>query len=495
MAVRSNNEKILFGVKLRHLRKQAGFAFSDFSKKTGMSISYLNEIEKGKKYPKQDKIMALADALSVDPEFLTSTKIPNQLKPIKDLLESNFLNELPLDLFGINLNKIIEIIADSPVKVGAFISTLVEIARNYSLQEENFYFGALRSYLEINNNYFEELEDAVIAFRKKHSLSGVTIAEEALRTILTDHFNYKIVNDGLSDYPELREIRSVFRPEDRTLLLNASLEKQQKIFQFAKEIGFQELGLVDRALTASIIRVENFEQALSHFSASYFSAALIVSRDAFIEDMKNLFAQERWNPQSLKDISLKYNATHEVIFQRMTNILPRFLGLSKIFIQRNSLNPRNGKVNIERELHIEEKHRPHFSALGEHYCRRWISVALLYKLNNLEEPRERFEPLVEAQISEYHNTSDTYLCMTMATSKLQFGKMVSLTIGIKVDDNLKHKIRFYQDQTIPTRTVNITCERCPITDCEDRVSEPIQLHNKLKKQAIQKALNDILNAK
>ena len=138
----------------------------------------------------------LADALEVSADMLKSSYLPNQLKPVKELLESNFLNELPLDMFGINLAKVVEIIANSPLKVGAFISTLVEIARNYSFQEENFYFGALRSYLEINNNYFAHLEDAVIAFKKEHNLEGPTVSEKQLAQILETNYGYNIEPEG-----------------------------------------------------------------------------------------------------------------------------------------------------------------------------------------------------------------------------------------------------------------------------------------------------------
>ena len=83
-------------------------------------------------------------------------------------LNSNFLNELPLDLFGIELTKVVDIIANSPARVGAFISTLVELGRNYALGEQNFYFGVLRSYLELHNNYFEDIEKEVENFIKKY---------------------------------------------------------------------------------------------------------------------------------------------------------------------------------------------------------------------------------------------------------------------------------------------------------------------------------------
>lgn len=494
MAAKTNNEKIIFGVKIRYLRQQAGYAFADFSKKTGMSVSYLNEIEKGKKYPKEDKIVLLGDALGVSAEMLKSSYLPNQLKPVKELLESNFLNELPLDMFGINLSKVVEIIANSPVKVGAFISTLVEIARNYSFQEENFYFGALRSYLEINNNYFEHFEQAVIDFKNEHQLSGPSINEQQLAKILEKEYGYTIIYDGLDQYPELNEIRSVYRAKDKTLLLNSKLESPQRAFQFAKEIGFKYLKLSDRAWTASIISVKSFEQTLSHFGASYFSAALMVSRDDFTEDMRKMFAKEKWDSDHLRSITRKYNATHEVIIQRMTNILPKFLNLKKIFIQRNFLNQQTGKVTIERELHIDEKHRPHYSALGEHYCRRWLSVNMLNRLSDKEGAATSQQTLIDAQVSHYHNTDDTYLCMSMAkSSQLRPDKKVSITIGIKVDYALEEKIKFLKDEDIKHKNVNITCERCSIEDCAERVIEPIALKRKDKKKAIQAALDQIMN--
>ena len=170
MGRKSQNERILFGLKIKQLRKERQLNFADFAKQTGMSQSYLNEIEKGKKFPKGDKIQALAQALGVGVGELTSPDLGKNFAPVSDLLNSNFLNELPLDLFDIELSKVVEIIAGAPTKVGAFISTLVDLSRNYALAEENFYFGALRSYLELNNNYFEDLKQEVDRFAEKHKL-------------------------------------------------------------------------------------------------------------------------------------------------------------------------------------------------------------------------------------------------------------------------------------------------------------------------------------
>ena len=217
-----------------------------------MSISYLNEIEKGKKYPKVDKVQLLADALQTTAEELQSSELRGNLAPVSDLLQSNFLNELPLDRFGIEMTKVVEIIANAPIRVGAFISTLVELSRNYALREENFFFGALRAYLELHNNFFEDLEQEVETFVKLHNITFTPpVSVSQLESILTQKYGYEIVENGLDQHPELQDIRSVFIPKKKKLLLNSKLRDQQKAFQFGKELGFNYLKLKERANTAS----------------------------------------------------------------------------------------------------------------------------------------------------------------------------------------------------------------------------------------------------
>ncbi|HLE37940.1 MAG TPA: helix-turn-helix transcriptional regulator, partial [Candidatus Acidoferrales bacterium] len=55
--MRGENVAVIFGLKLHHLREAKGYGLKELSEKVGLSPSYLNEIEKGKKYPKADKIL------------------------------------------------------------------------------------------------------------------------------------------------------------------------------------------------------------------------------------------------------------------------------------------------------------------------------------------------------------------------------------------------------------------------------------------------------
>ena len=54
----SQNLRFILGLKLSQLRKEQGLSLKELAGKAGIAISYLNEIEKGKKYPKPEKILS-----------------------------------------------------------------------------------------------------------------------------------------------------------------------------------------------------------------------------------------------------------------------------------------------------------------------------------------------------------------------------------------------------------------------------------------------------
>lgn len=459
-----------------------------------MSVSYLNEIEKGKKYPKEAKIASLAKALDVSVEELTSRDFDERLSPVVDLLKSNFLHELPLDLFGIELTKVVEIIASAPARVGAFISTLLELSRNYALREENFYFSALRSYLELHNNYFPELEEGVIQFAEEHSVPDQRpLPADMLGNLLRKEYGYTLKEDGLAPYPELHKLRSVFLPRRKELLLNGSLNELQRSFQFGKELGFQYLGLTDRAYTSSLLRPNSFEEVLNHSKSIYFSVALHMPKQQINQDLKAFFQRNTWNGEAWLDIAKKYVVTPEMFYHRLTNVLPRHFGIKKLFFFRFSNDLRTGKFDIDKELHLNHNHRPHSNSLDEHYCRRWVSISLLEDLRSMQREGKYVDTIVRAQISSYVGSEDQYLCLTIARPAYPSpNKNVSVTIGLLINDELRQKIQFLDDPAIQRTDVHTTCERCAISDCTVRASEPIILQKRQQIREIEDRLQRLV---
>ncbi|MDX1940595.1 MAG: helix-turn-helix domain-containing protein [Saprospiraceae bacterium] len=494
MSTKAQNYRIVFGLKVKQLRQAKGLSFAELAEQTGMSVSYLNEIEKGKKYPKDDKVQVLATALGASVAELTSGELDKSLEPVTELLQSNFLNELPLDLFGIELSKVVEIIANAPARVGAFISTLLEISRNYALKEENFYFAALCSYLELHNNYFEDIEIAVAECIKKFGISVERpLSIDFLRKLLETQFNYKIVDGGLDDYSELQNLRSVFIPQSKELLLNSKLSPTQKVFQLGKELGFNILNLKERAYTSSLLRSKTFEEVLNHSKATYFSVALLLPQATFIADLQGFFQKENWEGESFINIMKKYDATPEMFYHRLTNIIPQFFGLDKLFFLRFTHEPSTEYFEIDKELHLSRRHHPHSNGLLEHYCRRWVAVSLLNDLNAMQQEGKFVDTIVRAQRSRYIGTDDEYLCLTLARPAYPSpNRNVSVTLGLLVNEDLQSKVKFLSDPAIQVRDVNQTCERCPLSDCKERAAAPIVVEKRERMRLVQNRLKSLV---
>jgi transcriptional regulator with XRE-family HTH domain/predicted transcriptional regulator len=487
---KTQQQRIVLGLKVRQFRQERTWNFEELSKRTGISVSYLNEIEKGKKYPQPENLQKLAEALGITPEFLASSELTKQYAPIGDLLQSNFLNELPLDLFGIEVQQVVEIIARAPDRVNAFISAMLEIARNYSLRDENFFFAALRAYQELHMNYFEDIEQAADAFVSRNHLSNNGIVPaQLLAELLQTEFNYQIDDKKLGEFKELSSVRSVFHPRKKLLFLNNRLNERQRAFQLAKELGFNVLQLKERPLTSSLFRVNSFEEVLNNYKAAYFAVALLINRKAFVRDLGEFFQQSRWSESFLLQLMARYQASPEVLFQRF-NVLSRNFDLHKVFFLRFIHDLDRDKFDIDKELHLNRRHQPHASGLNEHYCRRWISLTLLHDLQaDQQKTGDHTRMRTGVQRVLFLDTQEEYLCLAVAKPGYPtLNRNVSVTLGILIDEQARRVIHFLNDDAIPRQMVNVTCERCALTDCAERAAPPTVVHKREERKRMQELL-------
>jgi transcriptional regulator with XRE-family HTH domain len=473
------NIRLIFGLKLKELRQQNNMNLAELSKASGISVSYLNEIEKGKKYPKSNKITALSSALNTDYDYMVSLQLAKNLAPLAELLKSNLLHELPLHMFGIGVPDLLEMLSGAPTRVSAFINTLFEITRNYNMTIEEFYFSSLRSYQELHNNYFEDIEIETAKFRSS-ILTNVNLNSEALITILQENYAYKIHTSGLEKEPKLRHLRSVCLPGKNTsLILNGNLSEQQRCFALARELAYNVLNLRERSYTTSWVEVDSFEQVLNNFKASYFSCALLIPQEEIREDISAWLRLPNWNEGYLLGLLDKYQVSPETLLYRLTNLLPHFFGISELFFLRFNHEITSSEFFLTKELHLSGHHNPHTSMLNEHYCRRWVSLTIFEELQNSKSNNV----LCRAQRSKYIGSENEYLVIALAKAQNpQPDRNSSLSIGLKINDSLKEKVLWWQDDALPIRRVNQTCEQCPAVDCHERAAEPIhlQIQNRLE---------------
>ncbi|TXD84807.1 helix-turn-helix domain-containing protein [Subsaximicrobium wynnwilliamsii] len=483
--------KLIFGLKLKQIRTDRNLSLFGLSKLSGLSKSYLNEIENGKKYPKPDKIAILSEKLDVPYDQMVSLKLDKNLAPIGDLLQSKVLKEIPLELFGIKERNLIDIVANAPAKVNAFISTIIEIAQNYNFSRESFYLASVRSFQEANNNYFEDLEQSVLKFAKAYQIDlNQIIASKDLEEILIEEYGYVIEKEELVKYKALGSLRSVFVPKSKTLLLTNEVDEAQRTFIYAKELAYNFLEIKERLFTFPWIKFDTFDQVLNNFYASYFAGALIIPTVQIKEQLNDIFKKETFDRSLFLKAIETFNASPESFYQRLTNILPQAFNIQNLFFLRFTHKANSDKFHLKKELHLSHQHSPHANETNEHYCRRWVSLKVLKDISKSKNEHE-----FDLQISDYEHDGMKYLIMSSATKDpFKENQYRSISVGLLINRQLQRKLNFLEDKTIVTQKVGVTCQRCAIKNCDVRQAPAVVLDEAAKNKKIERVVEE-LNSK
>jgi len=98
------NLRYIVGMKFRCFRQEKEFGLKQFAALAELSTLYINEIEKGQKYPKAEIIMMLAEGLGVEYDDLVSISMTGRLSQISGLFfSSSVLASFPFQLLGSHL--------------------------------------------------------------------------------------------------------------------------------------------------------------------------------------------------------------------------------------------------------------------------------------------------------------------------------------------------------------------------------------------------------
>lgn len=494
------NLRFILGLKLNQFRKQQGLSLAELAGRAGMAISYLSEIEKGKKYPKPEKILSLAKALGVSFDDLVSLQLGDKLHPLSGVLKSGILQEIPLEVFGLTPTGLLEMMSDEPQKISALFDTFVKIARRFDVKIEHLLLAAMRSHVEQNKNYFEDIEQAAEAFRRAQGWARRPVPDFAL---LRDHLvatcGYTLDDQTLTRHAELRDLRAVTLQGDTShprLLLNPRLGEWQRAFLLAREIGRRQFGERLALSTSPLVKVGSFDQLLDNFRASYFAGALLLDRQLLVADLQQFFALPAWDGAALLRIMTKYQATPEMFFHRLSQIVPRFFGLEQMYFVRFDHRRGTPQVRIGKELHYQRMHASHSIGVNEHYCRRLVSLEALRRFEEQQAATGSETTVAGAQRSRFHVAQDEYFSIALAHAQnLDPGLNSCVTIGFQINAAFRDTVRFWDDPALAPRTVGDTCERCGITDCAERAVPAVLLEGEQQHARLLAALGQLAAGK
>ena len=281
----------------------------------------------------------------------------------------------------------------------------------------------------------------------------------------------------------MNKIRAFYDKKNGILYINEHLGEEQVIFQLLKEIGFTKLANDDRPYETLLSHEASFEKLLSNFKASYFAAACLIPEESLEADIKKISFENKWKPDLISRLLKKYKVTPEMLLQRLTNLLPKKFSVYDLFFIRLR-KEKNEYYRMTKELHLSRIHNPYNNQLNEHFCKRWLSVTTVQNIKD--------EIIVDAQISEYIDHNNKYLCITIAQSESFSEKNPSsVTIGMLITPELRANFNFLKDGNIKKKTVHTTCERCPLMDCQERAAEATLIKAKKNENEISKLLQQL----
>lgn len=493
MQISAPNIRFIFGLKLRQLRAENQLSLSQLSDKTGISKSYLNEIEKGKKYPKPEKIEALAIALGTNYDSLVSLQLDKKLAPISSLVKTNLLSELPLDFFGVNSHDLLVLLSNAPVQFSAFVDAIIRIGREHDFKVESLYFSVLRSYQEMHDNYFPELEVQAKGLREKLNIGAHSHnIIEKLKHLLTTDYNYSFDFDGFKDLPKLDKLRYLLIPGKKPkLLLNKKLSSTQQLFILSREVGFKILGITKRPLTSSWIETLSFEHVLNNFRSYYLASALLLDERIFTKGLVDFTKKERFEPGDVIRLMEQNHSNAEMFMLRITNLVPKYFRFPQLFFTRYNHSLTDNTIMLTKALNGSGLTQTNNSFWEDKACQRWVANETLTQFAKTKSVK----PICTIYKVHYETSQQQYLVISVAYPMLPSENLnCCISVGFLINRRFVSKTKFVKDPSIKEITVSKnwvveTSSRfedgMPDTKLIERESHLIRLRNE-----ISRALNE-----
>jgi transcriptional regulator with XRE-family HTH domain len=161
--------KSQIGFKIKNERRKQGISQAQLSEKLGISSSYLNLIESGKRNVNVDLLLKTSEILNIELKDLSKKENANLYHDVLDLLGDNIFEDLDITNLEVkDLANNSPLVAKALIRLGDFYKKENKeiYSKVESISEDNitnykstFPGEAVSDFLQQHNNYFEEIED------------------------------------------------------------------------------------------------------------------------------------------------------------------------------------------------------------------------------------------------------------------------------------------------------------------------------------------------
>ncbi len=458
--LKKTNLKI--GPKIKAFRRQLGIQANKLSEQIGISASYLNLIESGKRNVDSNLIIKICSELRINVSDLTSKSDLNLENDISELLSDEIFEDL--DILGPEVK---DLVASNPKMAKA----LIKLGDNFKQKDHDivnkvenisgkiidsrraaFPGEVIADFLQENKNYFPKLEEFANDIFQEVKQNNRT-RYIALCEFLKRKYGVQ-VNDVIPE--EGKPFSKIYKEKEKVLLLSDYISLETKKLYAAAQIA--HIGAKDQInfYLSNFKFPSNEAKELSRIALlNYCGAAILMPYELFHKECKNL-------KYDLELLQNTFATSFEQVAHRVTCLQdPKLPGIPFHFLRVDVAG------NISKRLSLSGIEIPRYGGA----CPRWNVYSAFSRPG-----------VIQAAVSKMSN-GEKYVCIARTVEKGvgRYGQKKSmLSIGLGCEAKYAKDFIYTENLDLNDKKselpIGVSCRTCDRLDCSQRAFPP--LHKK-----------------
>ena len=450
------------GPKIKSFRRQLGLQANRLAEQLGISASYLNLIESGKRKIDGDLLLKVCEELKIDLSDLTNKSDLNLVNDISELLDDKLFEDL--DIVGPEVKDLVNTnpkIAKALIKLGdnfkqkdhEIINKVENLSGKIIDSRKTAFPGEVISdFLQEKKNYFPKLEEfANNIFEKvqKNNRTRYIALCEFLKT------EYLItVKDVIPD--EGKPFSKIFDKNKKELLLSDYNSLETKKLHAAAQIAQEgAMGEINDYLSEFKFPTEESKRLTQIALLNYCGAAILMPYKLFHSECKKL-------KYDLELLQNTFATSFEQVAHRVTSLQdPKLPGIPFHFLRVDVAG------NISKRFSLSGIEIPRYGGA----CPRWNVYSAFSRPG-----------VIQAAVSKMTN-GEKYVCIARTVEKGvgRYGQKKSmLSIGLGCEAKYAKDFVYTENLSLSDKKteipIGVSCRTCDRLDCSQRAFPP--LHKK-----------------
>jgi predicted transcriptional regulator/transcriptional regulator with XRE-family HTH domain len=459
----NNNFEINMGPRLKKQRINRGFSQAKLSKSIGISPSYLNLIENGKRKIPISLLIKAADELDLSIKDFSAESNKRLLSDVMDVLSNEIFDDLKItnhdtsNFIGSNPN-----IAKALLSINDTFKSFKEDMQN-RLETMDVNSGTINKptrlpveivsdILQENKNYFHDLELSSEKLREEIGLEiGPNI--RSVSKLTKFHETKHNVKVKIVTVSEDEKIVKRFDEKSKIFYLSEMLTYTSRNFHLASQVAYLEAKqIIEKVIQNNNIESEEVVPLFKLSLLNYYAAAFMMPYDDFLNSAR----QHKYDVEILMH---HYACSFEQVTHRLTNLQrPGNEGVPFHFLKTDIAG------NVSKRFSLSGIHIPRHGGS----CPRWnVYTAFL-------NPGK-----IHPQISKMPD-GRVYFCIARAFEKgvEKHGMPKSfVSIGLGCDMKYAKDLVYSEGIDLSNKKlqmpIGVSCRICPRVECQQRAFPPI----------------------